>query len=82
MNKRENTVKEVLGPGIWLDLDNTPHFNIPRILEHLKLPTTSENVKACEDLIEDFCLSMGYTDIIKRYLPEEQSSVPSPGGAG
>lgn len=41
--KPENQMKRRIAPGLWIDMNDRPHFSIPEILAHCELPNTPEN---------------------------------------
>ena len=48
MKLPRNQCKQILAPGMWLDMDDQLHFSIPDILKHLGLPNTPEHFDALQ----------------------------------
>ena len=56
MTHPRNEVKEILGPGAWIDMENNLHFSLPDILKHLGIADTSENRAELEEELKQITL--------------------------
>lgn len=52
MSEHGRNVKETLAPGLWIDMDETWHFDGVKFCEGLGLPPTPENLRNAEDAIK------------------------------
>lgn len=58
---RINEVKQVLGPGMWIDGDGHGHINIPQMLQHLGMKDTPENHALAVEAAKEMLAKHGMT---------------------
>lgn len=72
MSHPRNTLKQYLGPGVWLDQANGVHYSAPDILAHLQLEDTEEHRQIVLQVVRELTLQhTPHANIIYRHTPDE-----------
>ena len=71
-NPNRNEIKQILGPGLWVDMNDSLHVNIPDLLKLFDLEDTSENRRIAIENIQKMVRDNSPEAVINvRKSPEE-----------
>jgi hypothetical protein len=69
--KRRDQIKERIAPGVWRDMNDDVHFNIPELLAFFELPDTEENHRQIVAFAKEAIIKAGHDNAKIIHRPDK-----------